>query len=407
MNDIKKKRKIPQNQGLYSRDYEHDACGIGFAANIKGKKSYDIIRRGLEILERMAHRGAEGADNKTGDGSGIMMQIPHSFYKGEVPVIPDEGEYGTGLVFLPIEKAETDFCMKELEKVCEEEGHKIVAWRDIPVDDSELGEIAKRSEPLIKQVFIIGKYEQDRQSMERKLYIIRKVIEERIRKSSLEEANYFYIPSLSSKTIVYKGMLAPAQVRLYFADLQNPKLETAMALVHSRFSTNTFPSWDLAQPFRMLAHNGEINTVKGNRFWMHTREVEFKSDLFGDDIKKILPVIEPGKSDSASFDNALEMLVATGRSLPHSLMMLIPESWNESNPIPYDLKYFYEYYSTFMEPWDGPASMVFCDGRFVGGTLDRNGLRPSRYVITKDDIIVMGSEVGVQTFPAEKIASKG
>ncbi len=394
-------------RGLYKSTYEHDSCGIGFVASIKGEKSYDIIRRGLEVLERMQHRGAESADNKTGDGSGIMMQIPHAFYADEISSLPALGSYGTGLVFLPRDTRAADYCIREFEGVVQEEGQRIIAWRDVPVDNSDIGEIAARSEPVMRQVFITGGEEQSQEVLERKLYIIRKIIEKRIGDSTVQDARSFYIPSLSSRTIVYKGMLMPSQVKSYFDDLHDLRMSSAIALVHSRFSTNTFPSWDLAQPFRLLAHNGEINTIKGNRFWMQARESSFASDLFGDDLYKILPVIEQGKSDSASFDNALEMLVATGRSLPHALMMLIPESWNEKNPLPDRLKYFYEYHSTFMEPWDGPASMVFCDGRYVGGTLDRNGLRPSRFVITKDSMIVMASEVGVQTFPPEEIASKG
>jgi glutamate synthase (NADPH/NADH) large chain len=397
---------IQEKQGLYDRSYEHDACGIGFVANIKGKKSYDIIRRGLEVLERMEHRGAESADNKTGDGSGILMQIPHFFYKEEMPSIPDAGRYGTGLMFLP-KKNGADFCIKNFEAMAREEGLSVLGYREIETDDSCLGEIARSSEPDIRQVFVSGQEGMDQQVLERKLYIARKRAEEGIRASGNRDAQSFYLPSLSSRTVCYKGMLMPSQLRRYFPELTDERMMSAISLVHSRFSTNTFPSWDLAQPFRILAHNGEINTLKGNRFWMKARESSFHSEIFGDDIKKILPVIEPGKSDSASFDNALEMLVAAGRSLPHALMMLIPESWNDKNPIPEDLKYFYEYHSTFMEPWDGPASMIFCDGRYVGGTLDRNGLRPSRYVITKNDIIVMGSEVGVQVFPPDQISYKG
>ncbi len=391
--------------GLYHSLYEHDSCGIGFVAHIKGKKSNEIVKRGLEVLERMAHRGAESADNKTGDGAGILLQIPTDFYRAEIGDIPENGQYGTGLVFLPQNNDEANACISQIKATVETERCRIISWRDIKVDNSAIGEIAKRSEPVIKQVFISGKSEQN--DLERKLYIIRKQIENKIRQSSLKQKNIFHIPSLSTKTIVYKGMFMPDQVKKYFLDLQDDKLASAIALVHSRFSTNTFPSWDLAQPFRMLAHNGEINTIKGNRFWMQARESLLDSELFGDDIKKILPVVEPGKSDSASLDNALEMLLSTGRSLAHAIMMLIPESWNDKNPIPDDLKYFYEYHATFMEPWDGPASIVFSDGRYVGGTLDRNGLRPSRYYITKDDLIVMGSEVGVQTFKPEDIKYKG
>lgn len=395
-----------ERSGLYDPANEHDSCGIGFVANIKGRKSYDIIKRGLEVLERMTHRGAEGADNKTGDGSGIMMQIPHSFFKEEIKGLPGEGEYGAGFVFFPPDENEMKFCRDNLENVLRDEGLSVIAWRDITVDSSVIGDIARRSEPVIKQVFI-GNGSEKSINLELKLLIARKTAERLVRESGINGKHFFHMPSLSSRTIVYKGMLMPGQVRHYYKDLRDDRMESAMALVHSRFSTNTFPSWDLAQPFRMLAHNGEINTVKGNRFWMQARESDFSSDLFGDDLKKILPVIEPGKSDSASFDNAVELLVAAGRSMPHALMMMIPESWNDKNPIPEYLKYFYEYHSTFMEPWDGPASMVFCDGRYIGGTLDRNGLRPSRYIITKDGMIVMGSEVGVQNFLPEDVEVKG
>ncbi|MCC7452420.1 MAG: glutamate synthase large subunit [Anaerolineae bacterium] len=397
----------PQKQGLYDSANEHDACGIGFVASIKGDKSHDIIQRGLEVLERMTHRGAESADNRTGDGAGILIQIPHALYKAEVPSLPEPGQYGTGIVFLPQIPDEAAQCVEALEQVIDAEGLRVLAWRNIVTDNSAIGEIARASEPVMRQVFIAGKSALTQDELERKLYIVRKQIEKYIRESQLLQARLFYLSSLSTKTIVYKGMFMSMQLRGYFADLNDERLTSAIALVHSRFSTNTFPSWDLAQPFRVIAHNGEINTIKGNRFWMSTSEASFESPIFGDDIKKILPVVEPGKSDSASFDNVLELLVAAGRSLPHALMMLIPESFNKLNPIPDDLKYFYEYHSAFMEPWDGPASIVFCDGRYVGGTLDRNGLRPSRYVVTKDDLIVMASEVGVQTFPPERIAYKG
>ncbi len=396
---------IPDKQGLYDSAYEHDSCGIGFVADIRGGRSHDIVRRGLETLVRMAHRSALSADNRTGDGAGILIQIPHEFYKAEVPSLPEGGHYGTGLVFLPRKPDEAEKCIVEFEKVVAQEGLQLLAWRQIEVDSTIIGEIARAAEPTIQQIFIGAKPELSQDVLERKLYMVRKLIQNRIRGLQLE--GLFYIPSLSSRTIVYKGMLMPVQLKDYFADLQDQRMVSAIALIHSRFSTNTFPSWNNAQPFRMIAHNGEINTLKGNRFWMQTAEASFESPLYGDEIKKILPVVEPGGSDSAVFDNALEMLVATGRSLPHALMMLIPESFNHLNPIPDDVKYFYEYHSAFMEPWDGPASIVFCDGRFVGGTLDRNGLRPSRYLITKNDLIVMASEVGVQTFAPEEIEYKG
>jgi glutamate synthase (NADPH/NADH) large chain len=397
--------RLSSRDGLYNPANEHDACGIGFVANIKGQKSHSIILRGLEVLERMAHRGAESADNRTGDGAGVLLQIPHDLYNAEISSLPAPGQYGTGLIFLPQNVKEAAYCIQELEHVVEEEGLRVIGWRDIRTDNTQIGDIARASEPVIKQIFVAGDLEQN--LLERKLYLIRKVIESRINHSPLEQRGAFYIASLSSKTIVYKGMLMSVQLRGYFHDLLDERLTSAIALVHARFSTNTFPSWDLAQPFRILGHNGEINTIKGNRMWMHTCEGGLESELFGNDIKKLLPIIEEGKSDSASFDNALELLVMAGRSLPHALMMLIPESFNKFNPIPDDLKYFYEYHSTFMEPWDGPAAMVFCDGRYVGGTLDRNGLRPSRYIVTKDGLIVMASEVGVQTFASEQIEAKG
>ncbi|MDA3900533.1 MAG: glutamate synthase large subunit [Spirochaetes bacterium] len=400
-------RMYPENQGLYDSTNEHDACGIGLVANIKGKKSHDIIRRGLEVLERMEHRGAEAADNKTGDGAGILIQIPHEFYKREVPGLPEYGSYGTGLVFLPVEDAARKAVKKEFESIIEAEGQKLIAWRTVPVNSDAIGQIATRTEPCIEQVFISANEGQQQQQLEQQLYIIRKLSERTINNKALETKSFFYAPSLSSKTIVYKGMLMPDQVSAYFSDLSDSLCESAAALVHSRFSTNTFPAWDLAQPFRMIAHNGEINTVRGNRFWMSAREALLGNSQFSEDITKLFPIIEPGKSDSASFDNVLEMLVASGRSLPHALMMMVPESWNDKNPISEDLKRFYEYHAAIMEPWDGPASLVFFDGRYLGGTLDRNGLRPSRYAITEDDMIVMGSETGVQTFEPESIKFKG
>ncbi len=398
-------KRFPKAVGLYDPANEHDNCGIGFVANIKGQTSHDIVNRGLEVLVNMTHRGAESSDNKSGDGAGILIQVPHEFCNSLGFDLPEQGKYGTGLLFLPEENREALLCQEVLNACLIEEGLELVGYRDVPVDSSVIGEIAKRTEPRIRQVFVKGNYEQDK--LERKLYIARKVTERKIRESELKEKESFYIPSLSSKIFIYKGMLTPEQVGSYFLDLQNPKLQSAISLVHSRFSTNTFPTWDLAQPFRILAHNGEINTIKGNRLWMQAREALLKSDLFGEDLKKIFPVIEPGKSDSASLDNVLEFLFLTGRTLPQALSMLIPESWNDKNPIPKSLKAYYEFHSTFMEPWDGPASIVFSDGRYIGGTLDRNGLRPSRYIITKNDMIIMGSEVGVQTFAPEEIKEKG
>jgi glutamate synthase (NADPH) large chain len=398
--------RLPEAQGLYNPANEHENCGIGFVAHIKGKASHDIIRRGLEVLLNMDHRGATSADNSTGDGAGLLMQVPHDFITKALKIdVGVRGTYGTGLVFLPQNESEASICLEVLQKNITDEGLELVAVRDVPVDHSVPGEIAKLAEPTIKQIFVKGYLEQD--ALERKLFVIRKLTEHAIRASNLKEKNSFYQPSFSSKIMVYKGMFTPMQLRDYFRDFQDERLTSAIALVHSRFSTNTFPTWDLAQPFRIVAHNGEINTIRGNRLWMQAREALLKSDFFGEDLKKLLPIIEPNKSDSASFDNVLEFLHLAGRSLPHALCMMIPESFNEKNPIPDSLKAFYEFQSTIMEPWDGPASMVFSDGRYIGGTLDRNGLRPSRYVITHNDLIVMGSEVGVQTFAPGEIKEKG
>lgn len=398
--------RIPEAQGMYNPANEHENCGIGFVAHIKGQPSHDIISRGLDVLQNMDHRGATSSDNSTGDGAGLLIQVPHDFINNTLKIdVGTKGTYGTGLVFLPRNESEADICLEVLAKNAKDEGLELLTARDVPVDPSAVGEIARLAEPAIKQVFIKGYLEQD--ALERKLFVVRKLTENTIRNSNLKEKHRFYQPSFSSKIMVYKGMFTPRQLRDYYPDLENKNLTSAIALVHSRFSTNTFPTWDLAQPFRIIAHNGEINTIKGNRLWMQAREALLKSDFFGQDLKKLLPIIEPNKSDSASFDNVLEFLHLAGRSLPHALCMMIPESFNEKNPIPDSLKAFYEFQSTIMEPWDGPASMVFSDGRYIGGTLDRNGLRPSRYVITKNDLIVMGSEVGVQTFAPDEVKEKG
>jgi glutamate synthase (NADPH/NADH) large chain len=403
----------PQN-GLYRKEYEHDSCGIGFVANIKGRPSHDILKRGLEVLERMEHRGAESADNKTGDGSGVLLQIPHDFYKKLVPGLPESGKYGTGLVFFPGGKNRAEGVVEIITGAIHETaaslGLSVLALRDVPTDSGVIGAMAAAAEPVVKQLFLACTQNSGAFSgagdMEIRLYIFRKKLEKILSaQDTLKKAKAeVYFPSLSSRTIVYKGMLMPNQLKDYYPELQNEHVKTAVALVHSRFSTNTFPNWPLAQPFRIVSHNGEINTIKGNRFWMAAREALMSQ---GSVIQDFFPVIEPGRSDSASFDNALEFLVLSGRSLPHALMMLIPESWNNKNPIPPELKAFYEYHACMMEPWDGPASMVFCDGRYVGGTLDRNGLRPSRYTITRDDLIVMASETGVQDFRPEDVVYKG
>ncbi|MBN2350899.1 MAG: glutamate synthase large subunit [Bacteroidales bacterium] len=397
--------RFPKAQGLYNPKNEHDSCGIGFVTQIKGIKSHDIVSKGLEVLVNMTHRGAESSDNVSGDGAGILIQLPHKFILSLGIKVPEPGQYGSGLVFLPQDETERKKCEQILIDCCISEHLDVIDIIDVKTDSSVLGEISRSTEPVVRQIFVAGHFEQD--ELERKLYIARKQAEKSVRESNIKNKEAFYLPSFSSKIFIYKGMLTPDQVERYFIDLKNPNMDSAIALVHSRFSTNTFPTWDLAQPFRFLAHNGEINTIKGNRMWMTARESLMKSELFGDDLKKLFPIIEPNKSDSASLDNALEFLVLTGKTLPHALSMLIPESWNDKNPIPESLKAYYEYHSTIMEPWDGPASIVFSDGRYIGGTLDRNGLRPSRFVITHDDVIVMGSEVGVQVFPPEKIKEKG
>lgn len=401
--------KLAMQYGLYDSGYEHDACGVGLVLHVKGAKSHAIVENGLRVLENMTHRGAENADNKTGDGAGITIQIPHEFILLQGIPVPEKGRYGTGLIFLPKDKKASELCMVLLSQHIEQENLKLLAVRDVPVNSDILGEMAVANEPSIKQIFVVGDDHLNTETLEQKLYLLRKKIEKEILNStafSSEAQRAFYIVSLSAKRIVYKGMLASKHLRHYFPDLLNPHLTSAIALIHSRFSTNTFPTWDLAQPFRIIAHNGEINTIKGNRQWMQARESILKSELLGN-IDNLWPVLQPFMSDSASLDNVLEFLVMSGKSLPHALAMMIPESWNDKNPIPDDLKAFYEYHSLFMEAWDGPATLLFTDGRYAGGLLDRNGLRPARYLITKNDIMVVASEMGVLPFEPSEIRKKG
>ena len=387
-----------KQNGMYDASYEHDACGVGMVVNIHGNKSHELVDSALKVLENMRHRGAEGADNKTGDGAGIMLQIPHEFILLQGIPVPEKGKYGTGLIFLPKEEKEQSDILSIIMEEVEREGLTLMHLRNVPTNPSCLGKDALSCEPDIKQVFVTGAKEVD--SLERTLYIIRKKIEKRVSNPD------FYICSLSSKNIVYKGMLSSMQVREYFCDLTHPYFTSGLALVHSRFSTNTFPSWKLAQPFRLLAHNGEINTIRGNRGWMEARESVLSSEAIPD-IRSIRPIMQPGMSDSASLDNALEFFVMSGLSLPHAMSMLVPESFNDKNPISEDLKAFYEYHSILMEPWDGPAALLFSDGRFAGGMLDRNGLRPARYLITNNDMMVVASEVGVMNFNPADIKEKG
>ncbi|UDL13368.1 glutamate synthase large subunit [Bacteroides humanifaecis] len=397
-------QRQPKQLGLYEASHEHDACGVGMLVNIQGGKSHELVESALKVLENMRHRGAEGADNKTGDGAGIMLQIPHEFILLQGIPVPEKGKYGTGLLFLPKDGKDQAAILSVIIEEIEKDGLTLMHLRNVPTCPEILGEAALANEPDIKQIFITGFTESE--TADRRLYIIRKRIENRIRKSDIPTREDFYIVSLSTKNIVYKGMLSSLQLRNYFPDLTNSYFTSGLALVHSRFSTNTFPTWGLAQPFRLLAHNGEINTIRGNRGWMEARESVLSSPALGD-IREIRPIVQPGMSDSASLDNVLEFLIMSGLSLPHAMAMLVPESFNEKNPISEDLKAFYEYHSILMEPWDGPAALLFSDGRYAGGMLDRNGLRPARYLITQGGMMVVASEVGVMDFEPGDIKKKG
>ena len=397
--------------GLYNASYEHDACGVGMVVNSHGNKGHELVDNALKVRENRRHRGAEGADNKTGDGAGIMLQIPHEFILLQGIPVPEKGKYGTGLVFLPKDESLQGQILSIMIEEIEREGLSLMHLRTVPTNPDCLGESALSTEPAIRQVFITGVTDDKVGVFERTLYIIRKKIEKRVaelaaRHPEQPSINDFYICSLSSRSIVYKGMLSSLQLRLYFPDLTNSYFTSGLALVHSRFSTNTFPTWSLAQPFRLLCHNGEINTIRGNRGWMQARESVLSSDTLGD-IRDISPIVQPGMSDSASLDNVFEFFVMSGLSLPHAMAVMVPESFNDKNPISEDLKAFYEYHSILMEPWDGPAALLFSDGRFAGGMLDRNGLRPARYTITKNDMMVVASEVGVMDFDPQDIAEKG
>jgi glutamate synthase (NADPH) large chain len=401
---------LPEKQGLYNPDMEKDSCGVGFIANIKGIKTYDILKQGLQILKSLKHRGAVGADSSTGDGSGIMLQIPHGFLKEETERLginlPDAGDYAAGMVFLPRHPNSRLFCEGVIERIIKEEGQSLIGWREVPVNEEACGESAKATRPAVAQVFIDRKG-QSEDVFERKLLIIRKRAQKEIAESRKAYTDSFYICSLSSRTIVYKGQIMGYKLEECYSDLADKRVETSIALVHERYSTNTFPSWKLAQPFRYIAHNGEINTITGNKHWMNAREGVMHSELFGEDFKKILPIIEPGGSDSASLDNVLEMFKKNDHSLVDSLIMLIPEAWQKDSNMSAEKRSFYEYFARVMEPWDGPATIAFTDGINVGVTVDRNGLRPARYLITKDDLIIMASEIGVVDVPAEAIVEKG
>jgi glutamate synthase (NADPH/NADH) large chain len=398
-------------RGGLQRPQERGACGIGFVASIEGRKSHELILKGIQILINLTHRGAAGCDPETGDGAGILIQIPHTFFSRECArlgfTLPAPGTYGAGMVFLPVERHERVLCEGILEKIVHQEGLTLLGWRDTPVDATHIGRLARSTQPYIQQIFVGCAPGMDQDALERKLYVIRKRAENEVAQSDLKSKGRFYIPSLSSRTIVYKGLLLAPQIARFYEELSDPEVISAFCLVHQRFSTNTFPTWQLAHPFRYICHNGEINTLRGNINWMQARHSMLASPLFGADIKKVLPVIAPGGSDSANLDNAVELLVLSGRSLPHVMAMLVPEAWESDPTVPEDVRGFYEYHASLMEPWDGPAALAFTDGRLIGAKLDRNGLRPTRYLLTTDGLVVMASEVGVLPVRPEEVRSKG
>ena len=402
---------LPPKQGLYDPRLEHDACGIGFVANIAGRPSHKIIEQGVEVLVNLTHRGACGCDPETGDGAGLLLQVPHDFFSRQAAddgyTLPAAGEYGVGMLFLSPRQDECRAAQSMVEEIVEREGLRVLGWRRVPTNSGAIGWLARESEPHIYQVFLGQrdgtKLEGD--AWERKLFIVRKCTEQEAR---IRQIPRYYPATMSSRTICYKGLLIAPQIFRYFPDLGDSDFQSAVALIHQRFSTNTFPTWERAQPFRYLAHNGEINTLRGNTNWMRAREATLRSELFGSDTEKIKPIIDETGSDSTQIDNALEVLIQSGRSTAHSFMMLIPEAWSSHEHMPAYKKAFYEFHATMMEPWDGPASIVFTDGRFVGGSLDRNGLRPSRYLVTHDDLVVMASETGViPGIKPENVRAKG
>src|SRR5437667_466911 len=400
-----------QRQGLYDPNNEHDACGMGFVVNLGGQKSHEIVRKGIEILVNLTHRGACGCDPETGDGAGILIQIPHEFFARECAALgfslPEPGAYGVGMMFLPVEPQQRLICEGIIERIAREEGLAVLGWRDTPVRGDAIGRQARATQPYIEQVFLHRGAAMTQDQLERKLYVVRRRAEAEVAASGIRERSFFYVPSMSSRTVVYKGLLLAPQIADFYGELSDPETRSALCLVHQRFSTNTFPTWQLAHPYRYICHNGEINTVRGNINWMHARESVLVSDQFGDDIQKIFPVIPPGGSDTASLDNAVEMLTLAGRSLPHVMAMLIPEAWDADSTMPQEKRDFYEYHASLMEPWDGPAAVAFTDGKWIGATLDRNGLRPARYLVTKDDQLIIASETGVLPIKPENVAYKG
>ena len=407
--------RMPPAHGLYSPDQEHDSCGVGFVAHIKGQPSHQIIRDADHLLCRMDHRGAKGAEPNSGDGAGILTVLPHEFLARVArddlgTELPEPGKFGVGVVFLPTDEADRKKCKQAVEKICAEEGQSLLGWRVVPTaaDEADLGPSAREAAPAIEQVFIAAGEGLEGDAFERKLYLIRKRASHLLRSDSeLREAKAFYVCSLSTKVLIYKGMLTPGQLMTFFPDLQAEDYASHLAMVHSRFSTNTFPSWDRAQPNRFMSHNGEINTLRGNINWMTARQGVARTDLFGDAIEGLFPVVEPDCSDSGVFDNVLEFLLMTGRTLQESVMMMIPEAWQKNELMPESKRAFYEFQSCVMEPWDGPASIAFTDGNYIGAVLDRNGLRPSRYYVTHDDRVIMASEVGVLPVDPAMVKFKG
>src|SRR5216117_3890374 len=398
-------------QGLYDPQFEHDNCGMGFIVNLDGTKSHDVIKKGIEILINLTHRGACGCDPETGDGAGVLIQIPHRFFARECAklgfTLPPPGEYGIGMTFLPVEPHARIQTEGIIERIVREEGLTVLGWRDTPIEGAAIGRVARNSQPYIQQIFVARAKGMTEDQLERKLYVVRKRAESEMIKSDIEDKDFFYVPSLSARTIVYKGLLLAPQIASFYPELTDPDVVSALCLVHQRFSTNTFPTWQLAHPFRYIAHNGEINTLRGNVNWMHARQSILASPLFGDDIKKLFPIIAPDGSDSANFDNAVELLFQAGRPMPHAMAMLIPEAWSSNQHMHPDKKAFYESHASLMEPWDGPAAIAFTDGRVIGATLDRNGLRPARYLVTHDDLVVMASETGVLPIKPEEVRMKG
>ena len=411
MNSSDHRSGTPPAQGLYRPDHEHDACGMGFVASIRGEKSHEIIRKGIEVLINLTHRGACGCDPETGDGAGILIQIPHAFFVeecGKIPFrLPEPGAYGVAMVFLPVDRHSRLQCEGVFERIAQAEGLTVLGWRDTPVNGDAIGREARASQPYIEQFFVGCPAGMDEEAFERLLYRVRRRTENEIAESDIDGKDIFYIPSLSCRTIIYKGLMLAPQIDKFYDELANPLVTSALCLVHQRFSTNTFPSWKLAHPYRYVAHNGEINTIKGNVSWMNARQSVFATPLHGEEIEKLYPVMVPGGSDSASLDNAVEFLYQSGRSLPHVMAMLIPEAWSGNPDMDEEKRAFYEYHASLMEPWDGPAAIAFTDGRVIGATLDRNGLRPGRYIVTNDDMVVLASETGVLDVPASEVRKKG